>query len=97
MDLTHTRETTIKSIEGYKVSDRGDKILVWRNARPIYRRSFDAEYYVYEVRTRILRPLSTDHSRQRAPLFSPMAAWWLLWAPTIISISRSSTTGLSWQ
>ena len=71
MDLTHTRETTIKSIEGYKVSDRGDKILVWRNARPIYRRSFDAEYYVYEVRTRILRPLSTDHSRQRAPLFSP--------------------------
>ena len=71
LDLTHTRETTLKSIEGYQVSDRGDKILVWRNSRPIYRRSFDAEYYVYEVRTRIMRPLSTDHSRQRAPIFSP--------------------------
>ena len=71
LDLTHTRETTLQSIEGYQVSDRGDKILVWRNSRPIYRRSFDAEYYVYEVRTRIMRPLSTDHSRQRAPIFSP--------------------------
>ncbi len=71
MDLDNTRETTLPSIEGYKVSDRGDKILVWRNARSIYRRSFDAEYYVYEIRTRLLRPLSTDHSRQRAALFSP--------------------------
>lgn len=71
MDLGHTRETTITSIDGYKVSDLGDKILVWRNTRPIYRRSFDAEYYVYEIRTRLLRPLSTEHPRQRAPLFSP--------------------------
>lgn len=71
MDLDNTRETTLSSIEGYKVSDRGDKILVWRNSRSIYRRSFDAEYYVYEIRTRLLRPLSTEHSRQRAALFSP--------------------------
>lgn len=71
LDLGHTRETTLESIEGYKVSDRGDKILVWRNGRSIYRRSFDAEYYIYEVRTRQLRPLSTDHKRQRAPLISP--------------------------
>ncbi|MDE7152609.1 MAG: DPP IV N-terminal domain-containing protein, partial [Candidatus Amulumruptor sp.] len=71
LDLGNTRETTLESIQGYKVSDRGDKILVWRNSRSIYRRSFDAEYYVYEVRTRQLRPLSTDHKRQRAPIISP--------------------------
>lgn len=71
LDLTHTRETTLPDIEGYQVDDRGEKILVWRNAKPIYRRSFDAEYYVYEIRTRLLKPLSTEHKRQRAPMFSP--------------------------
>lgn len=71
MDLTHTRETTLESIEGYVLSPDGSKILVYRNRRSIYRRSFDAEYYVYEIRSRILKPLSTDHPRQRAALFSP--------------------------
>ncbi|MCM1028258.1 MAG: S9 family peptidase [Pseudoflavonifractor sp.] len=71
MDLDNTRETTISHIDGYKVSDDGGRVLVWRDSRPIYRRSFDAEYFVYEVRSRILKPLSTAIPRQRAPLFSP--------------------------
>ncbi|MDE7471262.1 MAG: DPP IV N-terminal domain-containing protein, partial [Paramuribaculum sp.] len=71
MDLTHTRETTLESIQGYQLSPDGSKILVYRNRRSIYRRSFDAEYYVYEIRSRILKPLSTDHPRQRAATFSP--------------------------
>lgn len=71
MDLDHTREISLKSIEGFKLSPNGSKILVWRNSSMIYRRSFDAEYYVYDVRSRMLSPLSTTHSRQQAPLFSP--------------------------
>lgn len=71
LDLGHTRETTLKSIQGFRMSDDGSKLLVWREAKSIYRRSFEAEYYVYELRTRLLKPLSTEHPRQQAPLFSP--------------------------
>lgn len=71
VDLTNTRETVIEDMDGFILSPDQKKVLVYRNRKPIYRRSFNAEYYVYEVRTRQLRPLSPDHSLQRSPLFSP--------------------------
>lgn len=71
LDLNHTRETTLNYIDGFTLSPDGSKILVWRNSEMRYRRSFTAEYYVYEIRTRLLRPLSTEHPRQQAPIFSP--------------------------
>ena len=40
--MTHTRETTIPDIDGFKLSDDGSKILVWRDCHKVYRRSFDA-------------------------------------------------------
>ena len=71
LDLSHTRETTLDHIQGFRMSPDGSKLLVWRNARSIYRRSFEAEYYVYELRTRILKPLSEERTSQQAPIFSP--------------------------
>lgn len=71
LDLGHTRETTLGSIEGFTMSPDGSKILVWTDSRSIYRRSTDAAYYVYEIRSRLLKPLSTEHPRQQSPLFSP--------------------------
>ena len=70
-DATHTRETTIPSIEGFIVSPNGEQIIVWNDSRPIYRRSFSARYYVYEVRSRLLRPLSSTHAFTQSPVFSP--------------------------
>lgn len=70
-DATHTRETTIPHIEGFKLSDKGNYLLVYNNSEAIYRHSFTANYYIYEVRTRLLHPLSTEHPRQQAPLISP--------------------------
>lgn len=70
-DISHTRETTLPDFEGFRLSPDGSKLLVWRDAENIYRRSFTAQYYVYELRSRLLRPLSTEHPRQRDPLFSP--------------------------
>ncbi|MCC8113220.1 MAG: alpha/beta fold hydrolase [Bacteroidales bacterium] len=69
-DATHTRESTIDAIEGFEMSQNGRYLLVYTNSEPIYRYSFTAEYYVYEVRTRLLKPLSTTYPRQRAPLMS---------------------------
>lgn len=71
IDLSRTRETKIPSIEGFTLSPDASKVLIWTNRRDIYRRSFTAEYYVYEVRSRILRPLSVKHPRQQSPIFSP--------------------------
>lgn len=71
LDLGHTRETTIADMEGYTVSPNGQQVLVWRETRPIYRRSFSARYYVYDVHSRILRPLSTEHAFTQSPVFAP--------------------------
>lgn len=69
-DADRTRETVVNDIEGFEVCANGRYILVYRDSEPIYRRSFTASYYVYEVRTRMMQPLSTDHKRQRAPLMT---------------------------
>lgn len=71
MDIDNTRENKIDHIEGYAISPDGSKILVHTGSTPIYRHSFKAKYYVYEIRTRMMRPLSVNHEYQRAPLFSP--------------------------
>ncbi len=70
-DLGRTRENTMEAFEGFTISPDGTKILVWQNSEPVYRRSSTAEYFVYEIRTRLLRPLSKEHKRQSVPLFSP--------------------------
>ena len=70
-DVTYTRETQLPDFEGFMLSPDASKVLVWRDSRSIYRRSTTAQYYVYEVRSRLLKPLSTAHPRQSVPLFSP--------------------------
>ena len=70
-DRNHTRETSIADVEGFEISPDGSKILVWTDSEPIYRRSSKAKYYVYEIRTRILMPLSSQFDKQQEPTFSP--------------------------
>ena len=71
LDVTHTRENTIGKIDSYTLSPDGTKLLVATGTTPIYRRSTSATYYIYELRTRILTPLSETHQSQRSPVFSP--------------------------
>lgn len=70
-DLGKTRENNIEYFEGFLFSPEGTKILLWNKSQSIYRHSKTAEYWVYEIRSRILRPLSVDHPRQQSPVFSP--------------------------
>lgn len=70
-DVARTRETTIEHIEGFQLSKTGNYLLVYTDSKPIYRHSFTANYYVYETRSRLMNPLSTEHPRQQAPLISP--------------------------
>ncbi len=71
LDVAKTRETKIESIEGFSVSDDGTRLMVYREPEMIYRHSFTAEYYVFEIKRNILLPLSTEHPRQQAPVISP--------------------------
>ncbi len=73
LDVARTRENTIPSIESFILSDDGSKIIVATDTEPIYRRSSQAKHYVYELRSRLLWPLSANHPAQREPMFSPDA------------------------
>lgn len=70
-DVSNTRDTRLDDIEGFTISDKGNTIMVWRNVKKIYRHSFTAEYYTYDCHSRILTPLSSANTPQRAPLMSP--------------------------
>lgn len=71
LDLGDTRETQLKDIEGFSLSADGSMMLVWRNSNSIYRRSYTASYYTFNIHRNILRPLSVEHPAQMSPVFSP--------------------------
>lgn len=71
IDVENTRESSMTHISGFIVSPNGEKLLVYNNIIPIYRRSYEASYYIFEIKRNILRPLSKSFKTQRAPLFSP--------------------------
>lgn len=71
LNVNKTRETIIDKIIGFEISHDGSKLLVYNDINKIYRRSFEAAYYVFEIKRNILKPLSNTHKKQRAPKFSP--------------------------
>lgn len=71
IDLARTREGKLDNIEGFIVSPDASQVMVWCASEPVYRRSTRARYYTYEVRSRLLRPLSVGHEKQQSPVFSP--------------------------
>lgn len=71
LNASKTRETIIDEIIGFELSKDGSKLLVYNDVNKIYRRSFEATYYVFEIKRNILKPLSYVHKKQRSPQFSP--------------------------
>lgn len=57
-------------IDGYIMSPDEHRILIQTETKGIYRRSYTAVYYIYDVRNNTLEPLSED-GPQQVPLFSP--------------------------
>ena len=71
LDLNNTRESRVDFIDGFTISADAAKVMVWQNSEHVYRRSFTAEYYIYDTHSRILRPISAEHPRQQSPIISP--------------------------
>ncbi|MDR1371635.1 MAG: S9 family peptidase [Dysgonamonadaceae bacterium] len=70
-NVDKTRETRLDKIDGYDISSTGFRILVWKNVEHIYRHSWKADFYDYDVRRNFLKPLSEQTGKIMIPLFSP--------------------------
>lgn len=63
-------EQRLEQIDGYIMSPDEKRILLRTQTRRIYRRSYTAVYYVYDIENRKYEPLS-EGGPQQMPLFSP--------------------------
>ena len=63
-------DAKLKAIAGYILSPDARRILLRTQTKPISRRSYTAEYYIYDVQNKKYEPLS-DGGPQQMPLFSP--------------------------
>ena len=69
-DATTARGEQISRVDGYVISPDGKRMLIQTKTTPIYRHSFTAVYYIYDIRNNKLVPLS-EGGPQQIPQFSP--------------------------
>ena len=69
-DVSTARNITLKSFDDYIMSPDESKILIQTETKAIYRRSYTAVHYIFNVRNNTLETLS-DGGPQQVPLFSP--------------------------
>lgn len=70
-DVTNTRgNVQLQDIDGYEMSPDEKNILIRTETSPIYRHSYTATYYIYNVQNRTLVPLSNGGPQEVAK-FSP--------------------------
>lgn len=70
LSITKSKNPPISSFSGYIISPKETKILIYTNENKRYRRSFTAEYFIYDIKYKEFDPLSSQ-TPQEAPVFSP--------------------------
>lgn len=70
LDLTTIEDSPIKYLNDYDFDANENRILLSTNKKPIYRRSFTADYYLYDFKNKEIKPLSAE-GNQRLATFSP--------------------------
>ncbi len=70
LDLRAHADCPVKMIVDYEFSADEGSILIQSNYEPLYRRSFKADYYVYDIRKAEFTPLS-NKGKQQLATFSP--------------------------
>lgn len=69
-DAATARGFDKKHIDGYTFSPDESRMLIQTDTRAIYRRSFTADYYIFQRKNNKVTPLSVNGSQQ-VPKFSP--------------------------
>ena len=54
----------MKSVDGYVISPDGKKMLVFTKSKAVYRRSFKAEYFIYDIARKTIKKLSEGENQQ---------------------------------
>lgn len=70
LSISKSKNPPISSFSGYLLSPKETKILIYTNEIKRYRRSFTAEYFIYDIKYKEFDPLSSQ-TPQEAPVFSP--------------------------
>lgn len=68
-NTANAKECPFKTFDGYDLSDDEKKLLIYTDREAIYRRSFNAKYYTFEIFRNLVKPLSDG--KQQAATFSP--------------------------
>ena len=68
-DVANTKKEQVNDFDDYILSPDGKKMLIQTQTKRIYRRSFTAVYYIYNVETRLMEKLS-DYGPQQTPVWS---------------------------
>ena len=69
-DAATARGAKVEHVDGYVMSPDGLRMLIQTQTKAIYRHSFTAVYYIFNMRNNTLEPLS-DGGPQQMPIFSP--------------------------
>ena len=69
-DAAKARGAKIERVDGFVMSPDSKHMLVQTQTKSIYRRSFTAVYYIYNLANNKLEPLS-DGGPQQTPVWSP--------------------------
>jgi dipeptidyl-peptidase-4 len=59
------------AVDDYEFNNDESLLLLTTNTESIYRRSFTADYYTFDLKTKKLEPLDADHSPQLLAEYSP--------------------------
>ena len=70
-DVKNARECTFETFQDYAISSTGFRIIIFREREQIYRHSFRAAVYDYDVRRRLVKPLNESGKKIMIPTFSP--------------------------
>lgn len=69
-DIQTARDITISSFQGFLTSPDENRLLIYTNSEPIYRHSFKADYYYFDIRRNLIRKLTENKAKQMSPVFS---------------------------
>ena len=71
LDLSKIQNSPIENFSNFIVSHDGKKILLSRNVEYIYRRSYKADFYLYNSLNNTITALTKQNAKQMIPIFSP--------------------------
>ncbi len=68
-DVNKARDCEFKKFDGYSLSENEKQLMIYTESESVYRHSFKAKFYTFEIMRNLVKPLSTG--KQQSALFSP--------------------------